>query len=89
MLHARVHPRLPLSALPLPPSGLKDLQVLKTTQSGYEGFLKDKYTALPDSTDRILATSITATWKYQAQVPGGGGQGGGDAGGGGPDRFKG
>jgi urate oxidase len=45
-------------------AGLKEWQVLKTTQSGYTGFLRDKYTALGDSTDRILATSITSTWKY-------------------------
>lgn len=44
--------------------GVKDLKVLKTTQSGYVGFLHDKYTALPDVTDRIVATSVTATWKY-------------------------
>ncbi len=38
-------------------------QVLKTTQSGYAGFLHDEFTTLPDVTDRIVATSITATWK--------------------------
>lgn len=48
-------------------AGLKDLQVLKTTQSGYEGFLRDEFTALPDCKDRILATSVTASWKYSAQ----------------------
>lgn len=45
-------------------SGVKDLQVLKTTQSGYEGFLRCQYTLLPDVSDRILATSVTCTWKY-------------------------
>ncbi|KAJ9528692.1 hypothetical protein QJQ45_020612 [Haematococcus lacustris] len=44
--------------------GLKDMQVLKTTQSGYEGFLHDEFTGLPDCTDRILATSMTSSWKY-------------------------
>lgn len=48
---------------------MKDLQVLKTTQSGYEGFLRDEFTLLPDSKDRILATSITSTWKYSSQPP--------------------
>ena len=43
--------------------GVKNFEVLKTTQSGYEGFLHDKYTILPDSSDRILATAITSTWK--------------------------
>ncbi|KAJ9528489.1 hypothetical protein QJQ45_020531 [Haematococcus lacustris] len=44
--------------------GLKDMQVLKTTQSGYEGFLHDEFTGLPECTDRILATSMTSSWKY-------------------------
>jgi hypothetical protein len=44
-------------------SGLNPLQVLKTTQSGYAGFLHDEFTSLPDCTDRIVATNITATWK--------------------------
>lgn len=49
-------------------SGLKDFQVLKTTQSGYSGFLHDKYTVLKDTSERIVATSITATWKYSGHV---------------------
>lgn len=44
-------------------AGIKDWQVLKTTQSGYSGFLKDKYTVLKDTSERIVATSITSTWK--------------------------
>jgi len=46
-------------------AGLKDLEVLKTTQSGYTGFLQDKFTLLPNSDDRILATSVTCTWRYK------------------------
>lgn len=49
--------------------GVKDLQVLKTTQSGYEGFLKDEYTLLSETKERILATSITSTWKFSSQPP--------------------
>lgn len=45
-------------------AGVKDLKVLKTTQSGYVGFLHDKFTTLPDVTDRIVATVVTSTWKY-------------------------
>lgn len=45
-------------------SGLSDLTVIKTTKSGFEGFLKDKYTFLPETDDRIFCTSVTATWKY-------------------------
>lgn len=49
-------------------SGLKNFQVLKTTQSGYSGFLHDKYTMLKDTEERIVATSITSTWKYSGHV---------------------
>lgn len=42
---------------------MKDLKVLKTTQSGYEGYLKDEYTLLGETRDRMMATSVTATWK--------------------------
>lgn len=45
-------------------SGLKDLTVLKTTQSGFVGYPKDKYTTLPETTDRILATDVSARWRY-------------------------
>lgn len=45
-------------------AGIKDMTVLKTTQSGYEGYLIDQYTTLPPTKDRIVATSITCTWKY-------------------------
>jgi urate oxidase len=49
-------------------SGIRGWKVLKTTQSGYEGYLKDKYTMLPETNDRIVATEVTATWKYAAPV---------------------
>ncbi|RHZ44606.1 hypothetical protein Glove_718g65 [Diversispora epigaea] len=45
-------------------SGLKDLLVLKTTGSKFSGFIRDKYTTLPETNDRILSTSIDATWTY-------------------------
>ena len=41
--------------------------MLKTTQSGYEGFLHDKYTVLKDTWERIVATSITSTWRCGAR----------------------
>lgn len=43
-------------------SGLAGLQVLKTTGSGFAGFLRDALTTLPETDDRIFATSIQATW---------------------------
>lgn len=45
-------------------SGIEDLIVLKTTKSGFAGFIKDQYTTLPEATDRILATSVKANWLY-------------------------
>jgi urate oxidase len=46
-------------------SGLKDLVVLKSTGSEFSGFLKDRYTTLAETKDRILATSLTARWLYR------------------------
>jgi urate oxidase len=48
-------------------SGLKDLTLLKSTKSGFEGFIKDKYTDLKPVTEhqnRILSTVMDARWKY-------------------------
>eukprot|EP00963_Diacronema_lutheri_P008810 scaffold776_cov347-Pavlova_lutheri.AAC.8 len=45
-------------------AGVKDFMVLKTTQSGYVGYLIDKFTTLGETTERLLGTSITASWTY-------------------------
>lgn len=45
-------------------SGLKDLVLLKSTGSEFRGFLKDRYTTLPETHDRVLATSLNARWRY-------------------------
>lgn len=45
-------------------SGIEGLAVLKTTQSGFEGFIWDKYTILPETRERMFATEITASWRY-------------------------
>lgn len=45
-------------------SGIEDLTVLKSTGSEFHGFLKDKYTTLQETDDRILATSLVARWRY-------------------------
>ena len=47
-------------------SGLRDLTVLKSTGSEFKGFLVDEYTTLAETDDRILATSLTATWQWAA-----------------------
>ena len=46
-------------------AGLANLIVLKTTDSAFAGFPRDAYTTLPETGDRILATSVTAAWKYR------------------------
>ena len=45
-------------------SGLANLVVLKTTDSAFAGFPRDRFTTLPEAADRILATSVTASWRY-------------------------
>ena len=47
-------------------SGIKDLVILKSTGSEFRGFLRDDYTTLPEADDRVLATSLTAIWRYAA-----------------------
>ncbi|MGN6326524.1 factor-independent urate hydroxylase [Pseudolysinimonas sp.] len=45
-------------------AGLKDLVILKSTGSEFHGFLKDGYTTLPETDDRIMATSLDVKWRY-------------------------
>jgi urate oxidase len=45
-------------------SGIKDLVLLKSTGSEFTGFLTDPYTTLAPASDRILATALTARWRY-------------------------
>ncbi|MBM9467864.1 factor-independent urate hydroxylase [Nakamurella leprariae] len=45
-------------------SGVRDLVVLKSTGSEFWGFPKVPYTALVETKDRIMATSVTARWVY-------------------------
>jgi urate oxidase len=44
--------------------GLKELTVLNSTDSEFWGFVKDPYTTLPETTDRVLATDVDARWRY-------------------------
>lgn len=47
-------------------AGIAGLVVLKTGDSAFEGFPKDAFTTLPETADRVLATSITADWTYSS-----------------------
>ena len=79
MLSCRAH----LHQTNLPPgcspraAGLRDLgshgvKLMKTTQSGFDGFIRDEYTNLQPtgagtaSPDRILCTELVAEWTYRA-----------------------
>lgn len=44
---------------------MRGLRLLKTTQSGYEGFLHDRFTLLPDTRKRIMASSMTVSWRCE------------------------
>ncbi|XP_071706952.1 uricase [Rutidosis leptorrhynchoides] len=45
-------------------SGVEGLALLKTTQSGFEGFIRDQNTILPETRERMLATEVSASWRY-------------------------
>jgi urate oxidase len=46
--------------------GLEGLTVLKTTESGFANYLRDEYTTLQETNDRVFATTIQAVWNYDA-----------------------
>jgi urate oxidase len=48
-------------------AGLEELEVLKTTRSAFEGYVKDEYTTLPETRDRIFATVVSARWGYERE----------------------
>ena len=45
-------------------AGVEDLIVMKTARSAFSGFPRDQYTTLRDTDDRIMATKVTAIWRY-------------------------
>ena len=47
-------------------SGISGLVLLNSTASEFRGFPRDRYTTLPETTDRILATAVTARWRHLA-----------------------
>ena len=53
-------------------SGFHGLTVMKTTESGFVGYPKDKYTTLAETEDRILATDIATRWRYSSTAVDGG-----------------
>jgi urate oxidase len=48
-------------------SGIRGLVILKSAGSGFTGFHRDEFTTLPETDDRLLATSLTSQWRYRAK----------------------
>lgn len=46
-------------------SGIAGLSVLKSTGSAFHGFVRDEFTTLPETWDRILSTDIDCTWTWK------------------------
>lgn len=46
-------------------SGIAGMVILKTAGSAFEGFIKDRYTTLKETSDRILGTAVRAVWLYR------------------------
>ncbi|EMP27365.1 Uricase [Chelonia mydas] len=59
--HGIVHS---VTGRPLVISGIKELKLKKTTQSGFQGFHRDKYTTIPERTDRVLSAELFCKWSY-------------------------
>lgn len=49
-------------------SKLGGVSVLKTTQSGWANFVSDMNTTLPPTDERLLATTVSAEWKYSQKT---------------------
>jgi urate oxidase len=49
-------------------SGLADLVLLNTTGSEFRGYPRDRYTTLPETDDRVLATAVRARWRHAEPV---------------------
>jgi urate oxidase len=50
-------------------AGIQDLTVLNTTNSEFWGFPRDEYTTLEETRDRMLATQVSAWWRYRGAGP--------------------
>jgi urate oxidase len=50
-------------------SGISGLKLVKTTDSAFAGFVRDRYTTLVDTNDRIFGTSAEVTWLYTRENP--------------------
>jgi urate oxidase len=45
-------------------SGFRNLVVMKTADSGFEGYIMDELTTLKETSDRLFCTALSAEWRY-------------------------
>jgi urate oxidase len=48
-------------------SGIDGFTFMKSTQSGWTNYVKDRYTTIPETSDRMCATSMVASWKWSGK----------------------
>jgi urate oxidase len=48
-------------------SGIDSFTFMKSTQSGWENYVMDRYTTIQPTHDRMCATSMLASWKWSAK----------------------
>ena len=48
-------------------SGIDGFTFMKSTQSGWAMYVKDPYTTIPETNDRMCATSMVATWTWSGK----------------------
>jgi malate synthase len=47
-------------------AGFEDLTLMKTAKSGFVGFPRDEFTTLPEVDDRLMASRVSASWRYRS-----------------------
>jgi urate oxidase len=57
------HPSDPRSLSAFVCSGIENLVIMKTGDSEFKGYIKDQFTTLAESSDRIMATEMSASWR--------------------------
>src|SRR5256885_1610814 len=50
-----------------PSCGIDGFAFMKSTKAGWENYLKDSYTTIPPTADRMCATSMVASWKWSSE----------------------
>ena len=49
-------------------AGVRDVTVLNSTGSEFQGYAKDEYTTLAETRDRVLATTVNAEWRHRGET---------------------